>query len=226
VWAKHPHFIDEERFLRAYRRGMQSGHHMVRAKGSDTDIHLEWRAHVVLWAARHGARLPGDFVECGVNTGIYSITICDYLDFNSLGKCFWLFDTFAGIPEEQMSEHERSVSRAQMSADYYSECYELAKSNFASWPGARLVRGAIPETLDHVEIEKVSFLSIDLNIAFPEMAAIRHFWPKLSPGACVVLDDYAWGRHEAQRDAMDDFARSVEVPVLCLPTGQGLMIKP
>src|SRR5438477_421238 len=49
IWAKNAAFADEPRFMRAYQRGMQSGHHMVRPKGSDTDIHLEWRTHVMLW---------------------------------------------------------------------------------------------------------------------------------------------------------------------------------
>jgi hypothetical protein len=31
-----------------------------------------------------------------------------YLDWNSLGKHFFLFDTFCGIPEESISEQEKN----------------------------------------------------------------------------------------------------------------------
>jgi hypothetical protein len=226
VWAKYPAFLEDPAFQRAYGRGMQSGHHMARPLGSEADIHIEWRTHVVLWAAQHGAGLAGDFVECGVNTGVYSLTICDYLDLNRLDKDFWLFDTYCGIPEDQMTEQEKAEGRAEMSALYYSDCYEAVKQNFSPWPRARLVKGKIPDTLALAPVRAVSFLSVDLNIALPERAAMDHFWPLLTPGAVVVLDDYGWGRHEEQRAAMDEFARRAGVPILCLPTGQGLMIKP
>jgi hypothetical protein len=226
IWAKGAPFLDDERFLRAYRRGMQSGHHMGRPRGSTLDIHLEWRAYVVAWAALHGARLPGDFVECGVNTGIYALTVCEYLDFNALDRDYWLFDTFRGVTDQQLSARERAAGRSALSAAFYSECYDLAQRNFAPFARARLVRGSIPETLDTVDVKQVAFLSIDMNVALPERAALAHFWPRLSPGACVVLDDYGWHGHEEQRDALDGFAAEAGVRVLALPTGQGLIIKP
>jgi hypothetical protein len=64
-----------------------------------------------------------------------------------------------------------------------------------------------------------------MNIAYPERKAIEHFWPKLSTGALVVLDDYAWRGYEEQMQSMDEFARSVGVQILTLPTGQGLIVK-
>jgi hypothetical protein len=65
-----------------------------------------------------------------------------------------------------------------------------------------------------------------MNIAKPERAAIAYFWPKLSHGAIVVLDDYAWQGFEEQKAAMDEFAERVGVEVLTLPTGQGLILRP
>src|SRR5262249_37785130 len=106
------------------------------------------------------------------------------------------------------------------------ECYEMVSRNFAPFPRAVLVQGKVPDTLSSVAIDKVAYLSIDMNIAYPERKAIEHFWPKLSSGACVVLDDYGWRGYEAQRDTMDDFGRAVGVEILMLPTGQGLVIKP
>lgn len=226
VWHKHPSFVDEEKFQRAYQRGMQSGHHIAREKGSSTDLHVEWRIHVLLWAAMRGAKIPGDFVECGVNTGIYSLAICDYLDFNTLSKRFWLFDTFEGIPGDQMSRDEILQGAPERSRVCYSDCHELVKANFSPWPQAIPVRGRVPETLTTVNIESVAYLSIDMNIVYPEIEAIKHFWPKLSSGACVVLDDYGWMVHSAQKAAFDAFASEAGVSILNLPTGQGLMFKP
>lgn len=80
-------------------------------------------------------------------------------------------------------------------------------------------------TLDQVKSDKISFLSIDLNCAAPEIAAAEFFWDKLVSGASIVLDDYGWAKHIVQKHAFDDFARRRGVPILSLPTGQGLIIK-
>lgn len=225
VWEKDVAFLQDPAFLRAYLRGMDSGHHIVRAKGSNADIHVEWRVHVACWAGSHAKQLPGHFVECGVNTGIFSLAVCDYIDFNATGKDFFLFDTFAGIPPEQAAAEERDdVLKANEAA--YDECYELARRNFAPFPRARLVRGRVPDTLATVAIDEVCYLSIDMNIAEPEIAAIEFFWDRLAPGAPVLLDDYGWSLHARQRERMDEFALSRGVTIANLPTGQGLLLKP
>ncbi len=220
IRSKHTPFLEDARFMSAYRRGVNSGHAL-----GDQASHIEWRCAVACWAAVHGSKLPGDFVECGVNTGILSLTICNYLNFNPLGKSFFLFDTFSGIPLEQMSAAERP-DKSAFNARHYPECFEIARRNFSPFPRARLVCGKVPETLTSVEIDKVCYLSIDMNIAYPERKAIEHFWPKLSAGAFVVLDDYGFYGYEEQMATMDQFAESVGVKILALPTGQGLIIKP
>ena len=222
VWRKGAGFLNDLRFQAAYRRGMFSGHKLGRKAG--VDLHIEWRVHTILWAATQAAKLPGDFVECGVNTGIFSLAICEYLRFNSLNKNFYLFDTYSGIPSEQLGES--GMKRGRTLNSVYEECYETARSNFAEFPRAILVRGRVPETLTDVSISEVCYLSIDMNIAEPEIAALNHFWPRLTPGAPVVLDDYGWNGHLPQRVAMDEFAASKGLTVLELPTGQGLLIKP
>jgi hypothetical protein len=77
-----------------------------------------------------------------------------------------------------------------------------------------------------VDTENVAFLSIDMNAREPEIAAAEFFWDRLVHGAAMVLDDYGWRKHVAQRIAFDEFARRRNVPLLALPTGQGLILKP
>lgn len=224
VWGKTCDFLRDPKFIEAYMFGMDSGHHIMRPPGSTSDIHIEWRVQVCLWAAQHAKILAGDFVECGVNTGILARAVCKYTDFNATGKKFFLFDTFCGIPESQAGED--AVRVRETNAKNYEECYELAKRNFSAYPGATLVRGMIPDKLTTVPIDKVAYLSIDMNVSAPEIAAIEFFWGKLSRGAPVVLDDYGWYGHEKQKAAFDTFARERGVEILMMPTGQGLLIKP
>ena len=107
----------------------------------------------------------------------------------------------------------------------YPDCWEIVQRNFAPFPRAHLVRGRVPETLATVEIGKVAYLCIDMNIAAPELSALAHFWPRLVTGAPVIFDDYGWTPYREQKEALDDFARSQGVEIATLPTGQGLLIK-
>ena len=84
----------------------------------------------------------------------------------------------------------------------------------------------IPDTLNLVNADQVSFLHIDLNCAPPEVAAIEFFWDRLVSGAVVLLDDYAYIGFHHQKNAMDRFALSRNISIASLPTGQGLIIKP
>lgn len=88
------------------------------------------------------------------------------------------------------------------------------------------MRGLVPDTLPTVPIDRVCYLSVDMNIVEPEVAALEYFWDKLVPGAAVILDDYGWANYQLQQEAHDRFAAARGVPVLHLPTGQGLIIKP
>ncbi|HEV2271231.1 MAG TPA: TylF/MycF/NovP-related O-methyltransferase, partial [Steroidobacteraceae bacterium] len=221
----HSHaFMRNPAFIRAYERG-------VRAIGGTDTYGWHWRIHIGLWAARIAAGLDGDFVECGVNRGFLSSAVMEYLDWNSQQRDFWLLDTFAGLDARFVSEEERAAGALRRNAErirtgFYVRGADGVRANFAQWPRARIVQGAVPETLQQVSATRVAYLHLDMNIAPPETAALSYFWGKLSAGAPVLLDDYAYFGHAAQRLAMDEFARARGIAICSLPTGQGLIIKP
>jgi len=225
TYGKSVEWMHDPNFVAAYRQGMDSGHKIGRPKNSTHDLHIEWRVHICCWAAAHATHLDGDFVECGVNTGIMSLAVCRFIDFNATGKNFYLFDTYAGIPESHMLPSEKA-NGIRANEAFYEECYDVARRNFAPFPKAALVRGCVPETLTSVPIDRVCYLQLDMNVAQPEVAAAEFFWPKLVTGAIVILDDYGWLGHTEQRRAMDAFAARRGVRIATLPTGQGLMLKP
>ncbi len=221
---KNTEFLRDPRFQAAYQAAMSTGHKIQ--SGDGPELHIEWRIAISCWAANHARLLEGDFVECGTYTGMISSAICRYIDFNSVPKSFYLFDTFDGIPLEQVQANEHLEKKMWMNDRWYGDFFELAKRNFAMFPRVQLVRGRIPESLSTVAIEKVAYLSIDMNIALPERAALEYFWPKMVPGGVVVFDDYGFADHELQKATHDEFARANGLEIFMLPTGQGLLIKP
>ncbi len=211
-------FMREPRFAEAYR--------LAEATGSWPGASPVWRTYVACWAAEKASTLPGDFVECGVNRGGMSRAICHYVDFNRLDKKFWLLDTYNGLDDDLVTDEERAMGRGRAFNKNYTECLDAVRETFRAYPGVRVVPGSIPGTLPQVEADRVSYLSIDLNCVAPEIAAAEYFWDKLVSGAVMVLDDYGSELHEPQKRAFDEFGRAHGVPVLSLPTGQGLIFKP
>lgn len=185
---------------------------------------IRWRAHICCWAAQNVADLDGDFVECGVHTGLLSLTVAKYLDFQNSHKKFWLFDTFAGIPVTQLTGEERARAEA-FNAGTYFDVLKLAQRNFSPFHNAHIVQGELPQSLATVDIEKICYLSIDLNNTIAEQQTIEVLWPRIVRGGIIILDDYGFKGHEAQYAMWNAFARKNGRMIATLPTGQGLLIK-
>jgi O-methyltransferase len=187
----------------------------------DRDTAKIWRLHTCCWAARSALALDGDFVECGTYKGFYAGVIAQYLDFGTLPREFYLYDTFAGLPDEWSSELERRQANPGYQWD---GVYQDVLDRFAAYPNMHVVKGVVPEAFDSVVPERIAFLHLDLNAGAAETAALDHLVPRLGDGAMVLLDDFGrlemsdlcqahidwWGRHDHT--------------ILELPTGQGLVI--
>jgi len=200
-------FLEDPQFKNAYRLGV--------ATGSWHGCEIRWRAYNACWAAKQALSLDGDFVECGVNRGGLSRTVIDYVGFAALNRRFFLLDTYRGHPDV-----------AQPNQNEYQECYEDVLRAFAPFSNVRIIRGLVPDTLSLVDSDRICYLSIDMNHPPPEVAALRYFWPKLVPGAVVLLDDYCFSEYyRPGKTAMDSLSQELDFSILTMPTGQGLIIK-
>ena len=216
------HFRHDQAFKDAYDRGLKAS--------NGVDPAFEWRVHVALWAAATSLHVPGDFVECGVNAGFISSAIMRHLRWNTLDRRFYLIDTFRGPVLDQYSPEEiargrLSLAEHALAAGSYVTDLARVRANYSEWPNAVVVQGAIPEVLPALNIDAVAFLHIDMNCGYPERAALEFFWSHLSPGAIVLLDDYAYFGHDQQTSAIDATVQALGANVLSLPTGQGVIIK-
>ncbi len=209
-------FLKEKPFVESYGLGRSL---MLESWG---DYQFHWRAYILCWAAWRAKDLEGDFVECGVNTGMCARMIINYINFDKLPKKFYLLDTFEGMLEKYSSPKEMERSRTMG----YHDVYEEVRRTFGPFKNVEIIKGAVPETLFKVGAERVAFLSMDMNCVRPEVEALEFFWDKLTRGAAILLDDYGFPGHEEQKEAHDDFARRRGVMVLPSPTGQGLIFKP
>lgn len=221
VRAKNISFMEDPTFKNSWNEIAEAN--ASRWDGETPD--LRWKSHLIVCAAQQGLTLDGDFVELGVNTGLLASMVMKTTDFNQSGKKFYLFDTFEGIPLECATETERAASEAKNDLMYSGDVYAAAKRAFEPYKSAVLVKGILPGSLDHVPLEKIAFLSVDLNVVTPEIESIKAIWDRITPGAMIVLDDYGAGGHEEQYDGWNSFAISKNKAIFTSPTGQGLLVK-
>ncbi|HMO78949.1 MAG TPA: TylF/MycF/NovP-related O-methyltransferase [Candidatus Paceibacterota bacterium] len=207
-------------FIESYQLGKSTDNGMLLK-----NYEIFWRIHTLCWAAKHASKLDGDFVDCGVHTGIFARAVINYIDFNKTNKKYYLLDTFEGLDERFSSKKEMERNKS-MSYEDRKNLFEDVKKTFEKF-NVEIIKGAIPETLELVKSQKICYLSVDMNCVQPELAALNFFWDKMVSGGIIIIDDYGYANsHNEQKSGHDEFARSKGIEILSLPTCQGLIIKP
>ena len=211
-------FIESPKFSEVYKQVKMIGKKLL------DNYDIQWRIHVITWFANVVKNLEGDFVDCGVNTGFCPMAVIKYTEFEKLDKKYYLFDTFYGMDPKYSSDYEM---KRHNTLGYGSNdlLFEEVSDRFKDY-NVKIIRGSVPETLSIPTINKVAYLSIDMNSVIPEVEALNYFWDKLVKGAVIILDDYGYPGCEDQKLAHDNFAKIKNVEILSLPTCQGIIIKP
>jgi len=209
TFDRNASFLEDARFMQLFNA----------AAADQTEKSLVWRIHVLCWCAFNSLKVEGDFVECGVFRGLSTAVAARSLDFGRLPREWYLYDTFTGVPADQLNAGLENPGYFQAPG-----LYEAAVKRFAEYSNIHVVRGRIPEVLADRAPRKVAFLHLDLNSAVAEAAALEFFMERFSPGAFVVLDDYGWRGFRAQKLEADRIFGRLGKPIMELPTGQGMVM--
>jgi hypothetical protein len=218
-------FFDDPLFAAAYAK-IRGSHQYDQYDSPHT---IAWRLHTLVWAARNGLMLEGDFVECGVFKGDFAWVVAQCADFAQRGKTFYLYDTFAGFAPAHSSPEDFPdapgfldfADRIYKDPSIYPEVVE----KFRDVANVRIVRGVLPDILADVAPEKIAFLHIDINSPAAEIGTLEVLFDRIVAGGIVVFDDYGWHLFRRQKEAEDTFMAARGYQILELPTGQGLLVK-
>jgi hypothetical protein len=212
TWQKTIPFMDDERFM-----ALEEKHqHLLPIPN------WHWNLQTVIWAVQQSRDVDGDLVELGVFKGHTTLFTADYLNFQDWPKRWLLFDTFEGIPDDQVDPGWEEINRT-VYKDLYA--YEDVVERFAPFPNIEVIRGRVPEILEGRAPDKISFLHIDLNNTTAELAALDRLVERISPSGVLILDDYTWASARAQFEAERKWFTERGLHVLPLPTGQGVFVK-
>jgi len=149
--------------------------------------------------------VPGDIVECGVfkGSGMFTwLKLKEILAPNSFKKVigFDFFDTdsllagLSGVDKERMAD--LFTSRNFKLDTNYKEILEAMIADAGFSPGSyEVIQGDISKTSYDIVSRrpglKISLLYMDLDLEEPTYDALCAFWPRVSKGGIIVLDEYA-----------------------------------
>lgn len=213
-------FLKSEKFIKNYFKASDGTNHRIM-----------FRAYTLNYFANYASRLfnndEGCFVELGTHKGLMSKFIVLNNNFDEKIN-FYLFDTFIGIPLDNIGNEEMKHVKKMNEIVYKENVYEFVKNKFSDYPFVKIVKGVLPYSLknEDINLENIKFLHIDLNNAHAEIESIKILYNKILKGAPVILDDYCFSEtFRPQKDAWDKFANEMGFEILSLPTGQGLFLK-
>lgn len=176
----------------------------------------------ILWTTLRQALVSeGDVVECGVFRGGTALLEAMTMQTRAPNqrRRLHLFDSFEGMPETLQGVDR--LQHGDLSDTSFAEVARLLNP----FSFAEVHRGFIPTTFAGLELAKVCWAHIDVDIYQSVRDCISFIYPKLSPGGFIIVDDYGFPSCPGARKAVDEsFATLPEVPI-CLPTGQCLIVK-
>jgi O-methyltransferase len=185
-------------------------------------LDVRWRMWILTSMARQARRLPGNVAEFGVYRGGCARMILGTAG-TAPGARYHLFDTFAGIPDSELTEGERAQGYvgklSNTSVDY-------VRDRLAPW-GDQLVFhvGDIFETIPEADTGNLSLVHMDLNASAPTRVALEYAYERLVPGGIIVFDDYGHGEVNDQRAVIEEVCGPLPENLIALPSRQALLIR-
>jgi O-methyltransferase len=199
-------FLEDEAFLDYYRRFMDPGNwHSLDRKYTQNQL---------LQFAR---RIDGDMAECGVYKGMSAYLICQALQ--GTGKLAHLFDSFEGLSAPGTRDGDYWITGALSAPE------GMLRQTLAGFDNYRVYRGWIPQRFTEVAERKFSFVHIDVDLYQPTRDSLEFFYPRVSKGGVILMDDYGFITCPGAKLAADEFFSGKPECVMMLTTGQALVIK-
>lgn len=173
------------------------------------------RCFAIYQWARYASQLEGHFAEVGVykgGTAYMTAALCR-------GKNFYLFDTFAGMPETDKSVDYHNQG------EFADTSLEGVKDFLKEYSGVSFHQGFFPETTKGLPKGMFSYVHIDVDIYQSTLDCLKYFYPKMTRGGVMVFDDYEWKHCDGVKKALDEFLADKSEKVIISALYQGLLIK-
>ncbi len=158
--------------------------------------------------------VPGAFVECGVYRG-GSAGVLAHEAMRHPDRELWLFDAFAGMPEAGERDDARSHAIAGQYVGSEAQTRRILERVGMAPERTHLRVGWYDDTFPQADVGQISLLHVDCDFYDPCKLTLETFYPRLAPGAYVVINDY--GSYEGCRTAVDEFLAGLPEDIVPAP---------
>ena len=163
--------------------------------------------------------VPGSIAELGVYRGELA-SILNRLFFE---RKLYLFDTFEGFSENDLSGGEEKRHSKAAVGDFQDTSVDMVLSRMTYPEKVFIRKGYFPETANGLD-ETFAFVSLDVDLYKPTLAGLHYFYERLSQGGYIFVHDYNNRRYRGVRSAVDEFSKATGAPVVQLPDMAGTVI--
>ena len=165
--------------------------------------------------------VPGALAELGVYQGEFAAEL------NRLfpDPSFYLFDTFSGFDERDVSVEQHSQAKA---GDFQDTSVELVLDRLPHPEMAIVRQGYFPATAQGLEDQRYAMVSLDADLYLPMYEGLQYFYPRMSPGGYIILHDYNSRQYRGAGEAVQKYCEEHHVFLfpLCDLHGTGVLVKP
>jgi len=172
--------------------------------------------------------ISGDFSECGCWKGHSTYMISKLLQDNGFSQTFHIFDSFEGGLSDKSEEDKNlreKLTEAQIKKEkmLFSNTEEDVKKLLSDFKFVKLYPGWIPERFHEVSNRTFSFVFIDVDLYQPTLESLNFFYPRLSKGGVIVIDDYGYSQFPGAAIAVDSLLNKNK-PSICFADSMGSFI--
>jgi len=167
------------------------------------------------------AKMPGDFVECGVWRGGSAMVIAyTLLKLGETNRKIYLYDTYEGMSKP--TEEDKTIIKGDKAIFEWNKkqrknfnefCFaslEEVKRNLllTGYPKENIIfiKGKVEETIPKKIPKKIALLRLDTDWYESTKHELVHLYPKLSQKGVLIIDDY--GHWKGSKKAVDEYFRN------------------
>ncbi len=175
-------------------------------------------------------KVPGVIIECGVAEGGTAAMMA--LTSRALGnktRHFWFFDSYEGLPEPTAEDYKGTKAGNFVQPLTKGSCLgsieQVSELLFGKLDLPKdkinLVQGWFQDTIavNKDKIKTISILRLDGDWYESTKIPLENFYSHISPGGCVIIDDYA--TCFGSRKATDEFIEQNSINTTLRPDGRG-----
>ena len=220
-------YYEENSFRNLYAEAM------IKTNSESRDsFEKQCRYHGLYQAVRRilNTNVVGDFAECGCWRGHSAFMIAKLIDSVDQKRNLHVFDSFEGGLSDKLKEDKHLLAtvdadaiRREKEAFYSTE--EEVSGALSAFNFVTLHKGWIPERFGDTKEKTFSLVNLDLDLYQPIRDSLVFFFPRLSSGGMIVIDDYGTTAWPGVTIAVDQFLERYPVTFAMETLGSMIILK-